>query len=53
MKEKKRIDLGDVVITVGWAIASFATMVVTQNIVDKGAKSVASAYHNYKDNSDK
>mgnify|MGYP004660482951 CR=1 FL=1 len=52
MKEKKKIDLGNVVITIGWIAASLATTIVTQNLVDKAAKSVATAYHNYKDNID-
>lgn len=53
MKEKKKIDLGDVAITIGWGIASFVTLAVTQNLVDKGGRAVATAYHNYKDNADK
>ena len=53
MKEKKRIDLGDVVITVGWMAVTIAAAIVTQDLVDKGTKAVRSAYHNYKDNSNK
>lgn len=53
MKEKKKIDLGDAVITIGWIAASLAVTIVTQNIVDRGGRAVATAYHNYKDNSDK
>lgn len=53
MKEKKKVDLGDVVITIGWIAVSLATTIVTQNLVDKGGRAVATAYHNYKDNSNK
>ena len=53
MKAKKKIDLVDIVITIGWLAASLAATIVTQNIVDKGGKAVATAYHNYKDNTDK
>ena len=47
---KKKIDLGDIVITIGWIAASLATTIVTQNLVDKGERAVSTAYHNYKDN---
>lgn len=49
-KMKKKIDLGDIVITIGWIAASLATTIVTQNLVDKGERAVSTAYHNYKDN---